>query len=142
MTHDPVVIVSAARTPLGRFQGELREFQRPPSAATPSAPRSTARAWRRTGRRSADGGVLPAGQDRRPPGRRTAGRVCRMPPARPGQQGLRIRHEGHDAGDDLILARSAGIVVAGGMESMSNAPYPLRRRGAATEWGMIASSTT
>src|SRR5262245_20545244 len=38
------------------------------------------------------------------------------------QQSLRFGHEGSRAGHDLIKAGSAAIVVAGGMESMSNAP--------------------
>ena len=43
---------------------------------------------------------------------------------------------------DLIVAGTAEIVVAGGMESMTNAPYLLPRRGPATAWGMDTCSIT
>ena len=66
MKSDPIVIVSAARTPMGGFQGELKGFTAPNSAARRSALRSSAR-------RSADeieeaimGCVLPAGQGQAP----------------------------------------------------------------------------
>ena len=43
---------------------------------------------------------------------------------------------------DMLLAGNASVAVAGGMESMSNAPYLLDRARAAIAWGMGAFSTT
>ena len=42
MENDPIVIVCAARTPMGAFQGELRASPRPSSAPPRSGPRSSA----------------------------------------------------------------------------------------------------
>ena len=42
---------------------------------------------------------------------------------------------------DMLLAGSAQVMVAGGMERMTNAPYLLLKGAAATAWGMTASST-
>jgi acetyl-CoA C-acetyltransferase len=70
------------------------------------------------------GCVLPAGLGQAP------ARQASIAAGHPGrhrradhQQGLRLGHEGGDAGHDAIKAGSAEIVVAGGMESMTNAPH-------------------
>ena len=43
--------------------------------------------------------------------------------------------------DQMIQAGDAEVVVAGGMESMTNAPYLLPRRAAGTAWATARSST-
>ncbi len=40
--HNPIVIVGAARTPIGAFQGDLKDAPHPSSAPPPSAPQSSA----------------------------------------------------------------------------------------------------
>ena len=40
--------------------------------------------------------------------------------------------------DLMIRAGGHDLVVAGGMESMTNAPYAIRRRGSATGWAMAS----
>lgn len=78
--QDPVVIVSAVRTPLGRFQGDLAALP-----ATALGARAIAAAVERAGLPPAGidevlmGCVLPAGQrGRRRPGKRPAARDCPM----------------------------------------------------------------
>jgi acetyl-CoA C-acetyltransferase len=127
--QDPIVIVGAARTPIGAFQGDLKEL---------SAPELGAAAIRAAVERagvppdSIDetlfGCVLPAGQGQAPArqaalgaglpvsaGATTINKMCGS-----GMKAVMIAH-------DLILAGSATIAVAGGMESMTNAPYLLDR---------------
>ena len=125
MLQDPVVIASCARTPMGAFQGEL---------STLTAPQLGAIAIKAALERSRVpldlvsevymGCVLPAGVGQAPARQAalgaglpqsvpctTVGKVC--------GSGLKAVMLAHDA----IAAGSADIVVAGGMESMSNAPY-------------------
>jgi len=124
---DPIVIVGSARTPMGGFQGELAGTD----AATLGA---TAIRGALAGAGLAPdaveevimGCVLPAGQGQAPArqaslgaglplatGATTVNKMCGS-----GMKAAMLAH-------DLILAGSAGIAVAGGMESMSNAPYLL-----------------
>jgi acetyl-CoA C-acetyltransferase len=126
---DPIVIVAAARTPLGRFQGDL---------ATVTAPTLGAHVIRAALDRASlapdhvdevlMGCVLPAGHGQAPArqaargagladqvGATTINKVCGS-----GMKATMLAH-------DLIRAGSADIVVAGGMESMSNAPYLLMK---------------
>jgi acetyl-CoA C-acetyltransferase len=129
MTHDPVVIVSAARTPLGRFQGELAGIPAPAlgshaiRAALDRAGLAPDRA-----EEALMGCVLPAGQGQAPA--RQAARGAGLPDATGATTVNKVCGSGMKAtmlAHDLILAGSAGIVVAGGMESMSNAPYLLSK---------------
>jgi acetyl-CoA C-acetyltransferase len=127
MTSDPIVIVSAARTPMGAFQGELKSFTAPElgSAALRAA-------VERAQLRPEDvqevimGCVLPAGQGQAPArqaslgaglplatGCTTVNKMC--------GSGMKAAMLAHDA----LISHSAEIIVAGGMESMSNAPYLL-----------------
>ena len=128
-TKDPIVIAAAARTPLGRFQGEL---------AGVTAPELGAHAIRAAVERAgiaADkvdevlmGCVLPAGQRQAPA--RQAARGAGLPDATGATTVNKVCGSGMKSvmlGHDLILAGSAEIVVAGGMESMSNAPYLLAK---------------
>ncbi len=126
---DPVVIVSAARTPLGRFQGELA-----PMAATALGSHVIRAALERA-KLAPDrvdevlmGCVLPAGQGQAPA--RQAARGAGLPDAVGATTVNKVCGSGMKAtmlGHDLLLAGSAGIVLAGGMESMSNAPYLLAK---------------
>ena len=127
--HDPIVIAGAARTPMGGFQGDLKDAASPALGAA-----AIAAAVLRAGIAGADvqevfmGCVLPAGLGQAPArqaalgaglpldaGCTTINKMCGS-----GMKAAMLAH-------DLILAGSADIVVAGGMESMSNAPYLLDR---------------
>ncbi|WP_458756360.1 acetyl-CoA C-acyltransferase [Afipia sp. TerB] len=129
MSSDPVVIVSAARTPLGRFQGELSSF-----SAHNLGSHVIAAALER-GKVAADridevfmGCVLPAGQGQAPA--RQAARGAKLPDATGATTINKVCGSGMKAtmlAHDIINAGSAEIVVSGGMESMSNAPYLLAK---------------
>lgn len=127
--HDPVVIVSAVRSPLGRFQGALAPLPAPVLGA-----HVIGAAVDRAGldRQRIDevlmGCVLPAGQGQAPA--RQAARGAGLPDATGATTVNKVCGSGMKAtmlAHDLILAGSAGIVVSGGMESMSNAPYLLAK---------------
>jgi len=126
---DPVVIVSAVRTPLGRFQGELA-----PVSGTALGAQAIKAALDRAGlaKDKIDevlmGCVLPAGQGQAPA--RQAARAAGLPDAVGATTVNKVCGSGMKAtmlGHDLLRAGSAGIVVSGGMESMSNAPYLLAK---------------
>ncbi len=124
-----VVIVSAARTPIGAFLGELKE-----ATATELGACAIAGALARSKMRAESvdevnmGCVLPAGLGQAPA--RQASLAAGLPEATgcvtinkmcgSGMKAIMLAH-------DAIRAGSAGVVVAGGMESMSNAPYLLAR---------------
>lgn len=127
IAKDPVVIVGAARTPMGGFLGELSGL----SAAELGAAAIRA-AVERAGI-SADavdealmGCVLQAGQGQAPARQAALGAglpqsvVCTTLNKMCGS-GMKAVMAGHDQ----LLAGSASVLVAGGMESMSNAPYLL-----------------
>ncbi|WP_132392919.1 acetyl-CoA C-acyltransferase [Novosphingobium sp. PhB165] len=128
-TSDPVVIVAAARTPLGRFLGEL--------AAIPAATLGShaIRAVVARAGISPDeidevlmGCVLPAGQGQAPA--RQAARAAGLPDGTGATTVNKVCGSGMKAtmlAHDLILAGSATVAISGGMESMSNAPYLLER---------------
>src|SRR5262250_3956155 len=121
---DPIVIVSAVRTPLGRFLGELS----PVSGNALGAQAIKAALERASlGKDKIDevlmGCVLPAGQGQAPA--RQAARGAGLPDAVGATTVNKVCGSGMKAtmlGHDLIMASSAGTVVTGGMESMSNAP--------------------
>ncbi|NIY99754.1 acetyl-CoA C-acyltransferase, partial [Salipiger sp. HF18] len=125
--EDPIVIVGMARTPMGGFQGDL-------SGATASelGASAIAAALSRAGVPAGDieevvfGCVLPAGQGQAPArqaalgaglplssGATTVNKMCGS-----GMKAAMFAH-------DLLTADSAKVAVAGGMESMTNAPYLL-----------------
>jgi acetyl-CoA C-acetyltransferase len=125
MLNDPVVIVGAARTPMGGFMGELSSL----SASDLGAVAIKA-AVERAGIKPEDvqevimGNVLPAGQGQAPArqaaikaglplgvGATTVNKMCGS-----AMKATMLAH-------DLIAACTNEIMVAGGMESMSNAPY-------------------
>ena len=126
---DPVVILSAARTPLGRFQGDLSSFSAPKLGSTVIAA-AVERA--RLSSEQIDevfmGCVLPAGQGQAPA--RQAARGAKLPDATGATTVNKVCGSGMKAtmlAHDIIKAGSANIVVAGGMESMTNAPYLLTK---------------
>jgi len=126
---DPVVIVAAARTPLGRFLGDLAPIMAPALGA------HVIRAALERASLAPDrvsevlmGCVLPAGQGQAPA--RQAMRGAGLPDGVGATTINKVCGSGMKAtilGHDLIRAGSADIVVAGGMESMSNAPYLLSK---------------
>ena len=127
MAHDPIVIAGAVRTPMGAFQGNLASLSATDlGAATIRA--SLARSGMEPG--IVDevfmGCVLPAGLGQAPA--RQAALGAGMPDSVPCTTVNKVCGSGMKAvmlAADAVSAGSADIVVAGGMESMSNAPYLL-----------------
>jgi acetyl-CoA C-acetyltransferase len=125
MATDPIVIVSAARTPMGGFQGELKGFAAPElGAAAIRAAVERAKIKAEEVQEVIMGCVLPAGQGQAPArqaslgaglplaaGCTTVNKMCGS-----GMKAAMFAH-------DLLAAGSAEVIVAGGMESMTNAPY-------------------
>lgn len=124
---DPIVIVGASRTPMGGFQGDFTNAQ-----ATDLGASAIGGALAGAGlapeavEEVIMGCVLPAGQGQAPArqaslkaglplgtGATTVNKMCGS-----GMKAAMLAH-------DLILAGSADVIVAGGMESMTNAPYLL-----------------
>ncbi len=127
--HDPVVIVAATRTPLGAFQGVFQASTAPGLGAV-----AIRAALERAHVPSEDveevlmGCVLPAGQGQAPARQAALGASLPMSAGcttvnKMCGSGMKTAMLAHD----LLLAGSARVVVAGGMESMSNAPYLLPR---------------
>ncbi len=133
MSSDSIVIVSARRTPIGAFQGVLSGASAPElGAAAISA--AIADAGIDAGDVDAVymGCVLPAGLGQAPA--RQAALGAGVPTGVPCTTINKMCGSGMETimlGHDLIKAGSASIVVAGGLESMTNAPYllPKSRRG-------------
>ena len=127
MSRESVVIVAARRTAIGAFQGVL---------STVAAPELFAAAARLcltdAGVDAADisesliGSVLQAGLGQAPA--RQASLAAGLPVSVPTTTINKVCGSGMKTvhlGADLIRAGSAAVVLAGGMESMSNAPYLL-----------------
>jgi len=125
MLNDPIVIVGAARTPMGGFQGDFASL-----AASDLGAVAIKAAVERAGIAPADveevimGNVLSAGQGQAPArqasikagihmsvGATTVNKMCGS-----AMKATMLAH-------DLIAAGTHRVMVAGGMESMSNAPY-------------------
>jgi acetyl-CoA C-acetyltransferase len=122
-----VVIVSGARTPMGGFQGELSSKSAPELGAA-SIASALARAGLAPGRieETLMGCVLPAGVGQAPA--RQASRLAGLPDGVPCTTVSKVCGSGMKAlmiAADQIAAGRASLIVAGGMESMSNAPYLL-----------------
>ncbi len=131
---DAVVIVSAARTPMGGFQGALA-----PASAPELGGVAIAAALARAGLRGEEvdellmGCVLPAGLGQAPA--RQAGFAAGLPKEVPATTLNKMCGSGMKAvmmAHDTLRAGGGAVVVAGGMESMTNAPYllPKMRAGA------------
>ena len=132
--HDPIVIVGAARTPMGGFQGDFASVM---AADLGAVAIGAALAGAGLAPEAVDevvmGCVLPAGQGQAPArqaalkaglplgaGATTINKMC--------GSGMRAAMFAHD----MLLAGSQDVMVAGGMESMTNAPYLLpKMRGGA-----------
>ena len=127
MHSDPVVILGSARTPMGGFQGDLASLSAPQlgAAAIRAAVERSGVAPERV-QQVLMGCVLPAGLGQAPARQAALGagldkgtacttlnKMCGS-----GMQAAIFAH-------DVLRARSVDLVVAGGMESMSNAPYLL-----------------
>lgn len=129
MSQDPIVIVGAARTPMGGFQGDLAGAQAPElGAAAIAAAMAGAGLAPEAAEEAIMGCVLSAGQGQAPArqaalraglplsaGATTVNKMCGS-----GMKAAMLAH-------DLLVAGSARVIVAGGMESMSNAPHLLPR---------------
>ncbi|WP_218209349.1 thiolase family protein [Acinetobacter sp. F9] len=122
-----IVIVNGARTAMGGFQGSLASVTAPELGAA-----SIKEAIARSGLQPADieevimGCVLPAGLKQGPA--RQAMRQAGLPDSTGAVTINKLCGSGMKAvmqAADMIKAGSANIVVAGGMESMTNAPYVL-----------------
>ena len=132
--HDPIVIVGAARTAIGAFQGSLA-----PLAAAQLGAAAIKAAIGRAGLDPGDvsevhmGCVLPAGQGQAPA--RQAAMAAGLPNSVPCTTVNKMCGSGMKTvmmAYDALHARPADIIVAGGMESMTNAPYLLpKMRGGA-----------
>ena len=141
---DPIVIVGLSRTPMGGFQGDFT-----PLTASDLGAVAVKGAVDHSGLKPDDideafmGCVLPAGQGQAPArqailgaglpqsvGCSTVNKMCGS-----GMQATMMAH-------DAILAGSANIMIAGGMESMTNAPYllPNMRSGARLGHGEVKDS--
>ncbi|HEX5513265.1 MAG TPA: acetyl-CoA C-acyltransferase [Gammaproteobacteria bacterium] len=129
MSEDPIVIVGYARTPMGSFQGSLASLRAPQLGAA-----AIEAAVARAGIAAADvqevlmGNVLPAGLGQAPA--RQAALGAGLPEGVPCTTISKVCGSGMKAvilAHDLIKAGSNDILVAGGMESMTNAPYLLDR---------------
>ncbi|MFT3732386.1 MAG: acetyl-CoA C-acyltransferase [Hyphomicrobium sp.] len=127
MASDPIVIVSAVRTPLGRFLGDLAPLQASELGAHAiRAALDRAHLPPEKVDEILFGNVLMAGQGQAPA--RQAARAAGLPDATGATTINKVCGSGMKAtflGHDLLAAGSADVVVSGGMESMSNAPYLL-----------------
>lgn len=136
-SHDPIVIVGSARTPIGGFQGDLKD------AAAPALGTAAIRACMERASLPFDaveevlfGCVLAAGLGQAPA--RQAALSAGLPTATGATTINKMCGSGMKAtmlAHDLLVAGSARIAVAGGMESMSNAPYLLDRARAGYRMG-------
>jgi len=127
MASDPIVIASAARTPMGGFQGALKALSAPALGAA-----AIRAAVERAGIASADvdevimGNVLPAGLGQAPA--RQASIAAGLPESTGCTTINKVCGSGMKAAmlaADSIAQGTSRIMVSGGMESMSNAPYLL-----------------
>lgn len=127
MSSDPIVIVGAARTPMGGFQGELKDATCAELGAT-----AIKAAVERAGIKPEDvdevvmGCVLPAGQGQAPA--RQASLGAGLPLGTGCTTVNKMCGSGMKANmfaTDMLNAGTNTIMVAGGMESMTNAPYLL-----------------
>ena len=129
-----IVIAGAARTPMGGFQGELSPMTAPQlGGAAISAALADAGASPDAVNELLMGCVLPAGLGQAPA--RQAGFAASLPESTSASTVNKICGSGMRTvmmAQDMIRGGSAELVVAGGMESMTNAPYlsPATRGGA------------
>lgn len=124
---DPVVIVSAVRTPMGSMNGSLSSLAAHQLGAVAiKAAVENANVDPSRVDEVIMGNVLQAGQGQAPA--RQASIAAGLPLTAPSTTINKVCGSGMKAamlGHDLLKAGSANVVVAGGQESMSNAPYLL-----------------
>lgn len=137
MSTDPIVIVGLSRTPMGAFQGELKGFS---AAQLGGAAIRAAVERAKLAPEQVDevimGCVLSAGQGQAPArqaslgaglaiatGATTVNKMCGS-----AMKATMLAH-------DLLIAGSGNAIVAGGMESMTNAPYLLAKARAGLRMG-------
>ena len=127
MQNDPIVIVSAARTPMGTFQGAFSSLAAPTLGSV-----AIKAAVERSGLDASlveevlMGCVLPAGMGQAPT--RQAALLANLPLTAGCTTILKVCGSGMKAimiGHDEIVAGSYAVAIAGGMESMTNAPFLL-----------------
>jgi acetyl-CoA C-acetyltransferase len=137
MKEDSIVIASAARTPMGAFMGDLKSLAAPELGAI-AIRAAVARAGIKPDevQEAIMGNVLPAGQGQAPA--RQAALGAGLPPAVACMTVNKVCGSGMKAAmlarDQLTLG-GADIIVAGGMESMTNAPYLLPKARAGLRLG-------
>ena len=129
LQNDPIVIVSAVRTPMGSFQGDFSGL-----AAHDLGGAAIGAAVARAGISPQDvgevlfGNCLMAGQGQAPARQaafkgglpKEAGAVTLSKMCGSGMKATMMAH-------DMILAGSHDVMISGGMESMTNAPYLLQK---------------
>ena len=129
MSSDPVVILSYARTPMGAMQGALSDV-----SATDLGATAVKAAVERAGVNAEDidriymGCVLPAGLGQAPA--RQAAIKAGLPKSVQATTVNKVCGSGMQTvimGEEALKAGNAGFIVAGGMESMTNAPYLLKK---------------
>jgi acetyl-CoA C-acetyltransferase len=129
MTSDPIVITSYARTPMGGFQGALGSVSATAlGAVAVKAAVERARVSPDTVEQIFMGCVLPAGLGQAPA--RQAALGAGLPQSVEATTVNKMCGSGMQAtmmAHDALVAGTADIIVAGGMESMSNAPYLLQK---------------
>jgi acetyl-CoA C-acetyltransferase len=137
MNNDPIVIAGLARTPMGGFQGELKDFTASELGAV-----AIRAAVERAGVSPQDieevvmGCVLPAGQGQAPA--RQASLGAGLPLGAGCTTINKMCGSGMKAtmfANDLLAAGTNRVMVAGGMESMTNAPYLLPKARAGYRMG-------
>lgn len=126
---DPVVILSYARTPMGAMQGALAD-----ASATDLGATAVKAAVERAGVSGDDidriymGCVLPAGLGQAPA--RQAALKAGLPKSVQATTVNKVCGSGMQTvimGEEALKAGNANVIVAGGMESMTNAPYLLKK---------------
>ncbi|HEX8669732.1 MAG TPA: acetyl-CoA C-acyltransferase [Allosphingosinicella sp.] len=136
-TPDPIVILSYARTPMGSFQGALAG-----ASATELGATAVRAAVERAGvspeavEKIFMGCVLPAGLGQAPA--RQAALGAGLPRSTEATTVNKVCGSGMQAAifaHDMLAAGSADLIVAGGMESMSNAPYLMKKHRAGARIG-------
>src|SRR5512147_2668669 len=137
MLNDPIVIVGVARTPMGGFQGDFASV-----AASELGAVAIRAAVERAGLAPGDVGkvimgcVLPAGQGQAPA--RQAALKAGLPQSVPCTTVNKMCGSAMEAAmlaHDMLACGSHDVIVAGGMESMTNAPYLLPKARAGYRMG-------
>ncbi|WP_309601745.1 acetyl-CoA C-acyltransferase [Sphingomonas sp.] len=129
MSTDPIVILSTARTPMGSMQGSLSD-----ASATDLGAAAVRAAVERAGVDGGDidriymGCVLPAGLGQAPA--RQAAIKAGLPKSVQATTVNKVCGSGMQTvimGAEALASGNADLIVAGGMESMTNAPYLLKK---------------